>query len=89
MRAKGRRVVSRGERPVVEHILTQATPALTPVLATHATDNFEERDTDTGKSPRVETGWPRGVRIVGSDEEMLNMERVLEPGFTATRDWLR
>jgi hypothetical protein len=39
-----------------------------------------------GKSPSVETGWPRGVNTVGSEEEMLNMERVFEPGLTATSD---
>jgi hypothetical protein len=85
-RANGRSAVSSGERPVVGDMVRQARPALAPELATHARESLDERVTETGKSPSVETGWPRGVRIVGSDEEMLNMERVLEPGFTATRD---
>ena len=79
--------MSRGARPF-EVMLKQATPARVPLLATQARDRFVERVTETGKSPSVDTGLPRGVRSVGSDEEMLNMERVFEPGFTATRNWL-
>jgi hypothetical protein len=55
-------------------------------LATQAWDSFVERLTETGKSPRVDAGVLRGVSWVGSVEEMLNMERVFEPGFTATRN---
>ena len=40
---------------------------------------------DIGNSPSVEAGAPRGVRDVGSLEEMLKRERVFEPGFTARR----
>lgn len=87
--AKGRRVVSSGERPVVADMLRQATPALAPEFATQARLSFVERVTETGNSPTVETGWPRGVRTVGSVGEMLNIESVLEPGLTATRDWFR
>lgn len=47
-----------------------------------------DRVTETGKSPSVDTGLPRGVSFVGSDEEMLNIDRVFEPGFTATRNCL-
>ncbi len=85
-RAKERRVVSNGERPAVGDMLRQATPALLPELATHARDRLDESVTEMGKSPSVETGWPRGVNTVGSEEEMLNMERVFEPGLTATSD---
>lgn len=87
--AKGRSSVSRGERPVVGDILRQAIPARAPVLATHARESFVDSVTETGKSPSVDTGCPRGVRIVGSEEEILNMETVLQPGFTATRDCSR
>ena len=84
-KAKGRRVLSRGVRPLGD-MVRQATPARAPVLATQARDSFVESVTETGKSPSVETGLPRGVSWVGSVGEMLNIDRVFEPGFTATRD---
>jgi hypothetical protein len=37
-----------------------------------------------GNSPRVLTGWPTIVSLVGSVEEMENIEIVFEPGLTAT-----
>jgi hypothetical protein len=84
-KVKGRRVLSRGVRPL-EDMVRQATPARAPVLATQARDSFVESVTETGKSPSVETGLPRGVSWVGSVGEMLNIDRVFEPGFTATKD---
>ena len=85
-KAKGRRLVSRGESPLGD-MVRHPMPARVPVLATQARDSLVERLTETGKSPRVDTGLPRGVSWVASVGEILNMESVFEPGFTATRNW--
>jgi len=77
--------VSRGASPLAD-MVRQATPARAPELATQATESFVERLTETGKSPSVDWGLPRQVSLVGSVGEMLNMERVFEPGLTATRN---
>lgn len=39
----------------------------------------------TGNSPSVLAGWPTIVNLVGSLEEIWNMEMVFEPGLTAMR----
>jgi hypothetical protein len=82
--AKGRRVVSRGVRPV-EDMERQAMPATAPELATQAWLRVLEMVRLVGNSPRVEAGWPIMVSFVGSVEEIWNMEMVFEPGFTAIR----
>jgi hypothetical protein len=41
-----------------------------------------------GNSPRVLTGAPTIVSLVGSVELMLNIEIVFEPGLTATKFYL-
>lgn len=52
-------------------------------MATQARDFLAERVAVLGKSPKVETGEPRGVRVVAEVEEMLKRETVLEPAFVA------
>lgn len=61
----------------------QAIPARAPVLPTHAMWFFGEMATVLGNSPMVSTGWPIMVSFVGSWEEMVNIDTVLEPGLTA------
>jgi hypothetical protein len=84
LRLKTRRDLSRGVRPAVGSILKHATPATAPELATQAWLRVVERETLMGNSPRVLTGWPTIVSLVGSVEEMENIEIVFEPGLTAT-----
>lgn len=85
---KTRSSVSRGVRPLVAHIEKQAMPALAPELATQAWERVVDSATLMGNSPRVLTGWPTMVSLVGSVESMVNIETVFEPGLTATTFWL-
>jgi hypothetical protein len=78
----GRCAVSRGVRPLAEMDIHEM-PELAPELATHAVESFAEIERDIGKSPSVGAGWPTIVSLQGSLGEMVNIETVFEPGFTA------
>jgi hypothetical protein len=58
-------------------------PELAPELATQAVESFAEIERDIGKSPSVGAGVPTIVSLHGSWAEMVNIETVFEPGFTA------
>lgn len=85
-RGMGRWVLSRGVRPL-DVIDMQEMPELAPEFATQAWESFSEIERETGKSPKVGAGMPTIVSLQGSWAEMVNMETVLEPGFTARRVW--
>ena len=75
--------VERGVKPVSAEARKQATPALTPVLATHASPLRADKATVTGKSPRVAAGLPIRRKHVASSGEMAKSETVLDPALTA------
>lgn len=59
---------------------------MAPELATQARDFLADSVTVLGKSPKVETGAPIGVRVVAEPAEIPKRETVLEPAFTAMRN---
>lgn len=77
--------VDRGVRPVSAEARKQATPASTPVLATHTSPFRADRATVTGKSPRVGAGLPMSRKHVASSGDMAKSDTVLDPALTAAR----